>query len=126
MNKADVKKFDWKKLKAPAQFIMMAFGIFMILVAPRQFPTIPVWLYYLGMACIVGFVGWNVYLAYMEYYRKEVKKGWRNKRKAIRNGIIIIVATIALFVGIKFSGLPEKILPQYYDNEQPAELNEAP
>jgi cytochrome bd-type quinol oxidase subunit 2 len=119
----EVRENKWLKI---GRFVMLAVGLFFIFVAPQKFSTIPTGLFYMAEVLIALFAGSALFFEYFEYYLKETKKGWRERRKAIITGVFIIVLSISVFVGVHFSGLPEKILPQYYDNEQPAELNEAP
>jgi hypothetical protein len=112
INKTGNTKLE--KLKKYGKNLMFLVGLYLILIAPRQFSTIPVWAYWLGIICIVAFVGWNIVTAYIEYYRKEQIKGWRNERKAKIVGIAIIVISVIIFIGVKFSGLSQIIFKQYY------------
>lgn len=104
-------KEKWLKI---GRYTMLLGGFYLIFIAPAQFSTIPSGLYWLGVVLIVGFVAWNVFTAWREYYHKECKKGWRNKRKAVIVGVAIIVLSVALFAGLKFSGLSERLFPGYY------------
>lgn len=103
-----------EKLIKIAKPAMLLAGFFMLFIAPRISPTIPTWAFWLGVICIVGFVAWISIPSFIEYYRKEAKKGESKRRKAIISGIFLLVFFVALFLAIRFSGLSAQIFSQWY------------
>jgi uncharacterized membrane protein YjfL (UPF0719 family) len=98
-------------LKKIGRYAMLIVGLYVIFIAPRQFATVSPLLFWLGVILIVGFVGWNIFTAYMEYYRKEAKRG---EKEAMVTGYVIIVLSVAVFAIVKFSGLSQLMFPGWY------------
>jgi hypothetical protein len=108
------KTNKWLKI---CRGVFVAIGLYVIMIAPRQFDTIPTGLFYLAEILLATFAASYLAIGYLEYYLKETKKGWRNKRKAVILGIALLVGSIVLFLIVKFSGLSEKIFPGFYGTQ---------
>lgn len=63
---------------------------------------------------ILSWFGWSFYKSYREAVPDK-------KKKLIKVYAILAIISIILFCSIKFSGLPQKIFPQYYQVESGGE-----
>jgi hypothetical protein len=71
--------------------------------------SVPSWAMWLLIMSIFGFVSWQIAKTFMDEYRKTKKQ--KGKRQIIILGYVVGALGVALFCGVYFSGLPQRLFP---------------
>lgn len=85
--------------------------------------TVPSWLFWLMGVTVATWVGYLLVRDYIKYYKNKAEG---KKRQAIAVGIIIVALTLTAWTVLKFSGLSEKLFPQYDEGgiiESPVDID---
>lgn len=91
--------------------VLLAAALFLVVdaILVQLQVAVPVWLLWLLIMAVLGFVTWQIVKTFIDEWHKAKKK--RERNQLIVLGCVVAVVGVALFCGVHFSGLQQRLFP---------------